>query len=182
MNTENKKEKYSREDLNILREAVKRGEVDAQYTLGSYLFATGGNEHAQWEGFSHLKHAAKASYEPAQVKVEEISHSVDSYAPFFHKRVFHEHDMLIFNMAKRLLRSELASGSTKDEFNLMRTTSLCAMAAFTFKMSREKFYTMEGENEQTGVAYAELAGIMYEMAPGMPVEGIARILREWYLN
>lgn len=182
MSDESIEKKYSREELSALREAAETGDAEAQYKLGVYFFNTENNERAQWRGFTYLKHAAKAGHAAAQAKVEEISHSVGKDSPFFHERVFHEHDMLIFDRAQELLRGEVLSGNKNDDLNMMKVTSFCAMAALSFKMSPEGFCKIDGENEQTGVAYAEIAGILYELAPSMPAGGVCRMLGEWYLS
>ena len=168
--------KLAWDEVSQLRKAAKNGDAEAQYRLGAHLFDNEEKEKLKWEGFAHLKRAAKAGHAAAQAKVEEISHSVDKSSPFFHERVFHEHDMQIFDELVPTLRSEAIHNKEKgDEGILLSAASLYAMQLFTFQLSPEAFYRTEDGDELDGVAAGEIAAMMN-------MTGAARVVGEWYLN
>lgn len=176
MGEENKMEKLTWDEVSELRKAAKEGDSEAQYRLGAHLYDNETKEKLRWEGFAHLKHAAKAGHAAAQEKIERISHSVDNDSPFFHERVFHEHDFRIFDALVPTLRSEAIHNKEKgDENILMSAASLYAMQLFTFQMSPEMYSMVEGGDEQDGVAAGEIAAMMN-------MTGTARVIGEWYLN
>lgn len=168
--------KLTWDEVSQLRKAAKNGDAEAQYRLGAHLFDNEEKEKLKWEGFAHLKRAAKAGHAAAQAKVEEISHSVDKSSPFFHERIFHEHDMRIFDALVPTLRSEAIHNKEKgDEGILLSAASLYAMQLFTFQLSPEAFYMTEDGDELDGVAAGEIAAMMN-------MTGAARVVGEWYLN
>lgn len=171
-----KAEKLTWDEVSELRKAAKRGDSEAQYRLGAHLYDNETKEKLRWEGFAHLKHAAKAWHAKADTKMKRISHSVDKDSPFFHERVFHEHDFRIFDALVPTLRSEAIHNKEKgDEDILMSAASLYAMQLFTFQLSPEAFYRTEGGDEQDAVAAGEIAAMMN-------MNGAARVVGEWYLN
>jgi len=168
--------KLTPDEVSQLRKAAKSGDAEAGYRLGAHLFDNEDKEKLKWEGFAHLKRAAKAGHAAAQAKVEAISHSVDRDSPFFHERVFHEHDMRIFDALVPTLRGEALRNKEKgDEDILMSAASLYAMQLFTFQLSPEAFCKTEGGDELDGVAAGEIAAMMQ-------MTGAARVVGEWYLN
>lgn len=168
--------KLTSEEVSQLRKAVKSGDAEAGYRLGAHLFDNEDKEKLKWEGFAHLKRAAKAGHAAAQAKVEAISHSVDRESPFFHERVFHEHDMRIFDALVPTLRAEaIHNGEKGDDDILMSAASLYDMQLFTFQMSPGMYRMVEGGDDQDGVAAGEIAAMMN-------MTGAARTVGEWYLN
>lgn len=176
MSEQNNGGKLTWDEVSQLRKAAKAGDVEAQYRVGAHLYDNEDKEKLKWEGFAHLKHAAKAGHEAAREKVEEISHTVDRSSPFFHERVFHEHDMKIFDALAPALRSEaIHNKEMGDENILMSVASFYAMQLFTFQLSPEALYSVEGGDEQDGIEAGEIAAMMN-------MTGAARVVGEWYLN